>query len=76
MDKVILYSSHCPQCKNTEQMLKNNKIDFEMVDNEDIYFPIAEKNNIMSMPFAKINDNVIISGKYLFNYAKGENHNA
>ena len=69
---IKLYSSHCPQCEVIEKILKNKNIDFEIIDNEDIYLDIAEKNGIASMPFADIDGN-IINGKNLFNYIKETN---
>jgi len=33
-------------------------IEYEEIDDESIYMPIAEEYNIMSMPFAEINDNI------------------
>ena len=72
-EKMIkLYSSHCPQCEVIEKILKNKNIDFEIIDNEDIYLDIAEKNGIASMPFADVDGN-IINGKNLFNYIKETN---
>jgi len=40
-------------------MLMDKKgIEYEEIDNESIYMPIAEKYNIMSMPFAEIDDSI------------------
>lgn len=60
---IKLYSSHCPQCMIIEQMLKNKKIEFEIIDDEKIYFPIAEKNDISSMPFADIDGEIMNTNK-------------
>lgn len=38
--------------------MKNRKIKFELIDDENIYLPIAKKNKIMSMPFAEINGKI------------------
>lgn len=64
---IKLYSSHCPQCMIIEQMMNKNKIEFEVIDDEDVYIPIAEQNNISSMPFADV-DGVVLDIKGLRDY--------
>ncbi|MDD5650206.1 MAG: hypothetical protein PHF86_07320 [Candidatus Nanoarchaeia archaeon] len=56
---MTLYTSHCPKCKILERILIDKKVDFIKEDNERIYLPIAESNNIMSMPFAEISGNIL-----------------
>jgi hypothetical protein len=56
---MTLYTSHCPKCKILERILIDKKVDFIKEDNECIYLPIAESNNIMSMPFAEISGNIL-----------------
>lgn len=51
---IKFYSSHCPKCAVLEDLMKNKKIEFELIDNEKEYLPVAKENNIMSMPFAEI----------------------
>ena len=65
--KVIFYSSHCPKCRVLEQLMKQNNIDYQLIDDENIYLSIAEKNEISSMPFAEI-DGEIIDTKKLQQY--------
>lgn len=69
---IKLYSSHCPQCKMVEQMMNKNKIEFEVIDDQDIYMPIAEENNISSMPFADV-DGCIMNTNKLKEYIKKGN---
>ena len=57
--EVILYTSHCPVCLMIENILKNKKIEYTVEDKEDIYMPLAEENHIRSMPFAKINGEIM-----------------
>lgn len=52
---ITIYSSHCPRCKMVENLLKNKNIKYSVVDDESIYLPLAEKNDIGEMPFAEIN---------------------
>ena len=59
MEKIILYSSHCPKCDMIEKILKEKGIEFELVDNESIYLTLAEQNGIDSMPFADINGKIL-----------------
>lgn len=65
--EVIFYSSHCPKCKVLEQLMNKKNIDYKMIDNEEIYLPIADANEIMSMPFAEI-DGKILNTKELQAY--------
>lgn len=55
---ITLYSSHCPKCIVLENQMKNKKLDFEVVTDENIYMPIAKEKNIMSMPFAEIDGQI------------------
>ena len=55
---IKFYSSHCPKCIVLENQMKNKKIDFEIIEDEDVYMPIAKENNIMSMPFAEIDGQI------------------
>lgn len=36
MDKIILYSSHCPKCVVLEQKLKQKNIQYEICDDIDL----------------------------------------
>lgn len=64
---IEFYSSHCPKCIVLENLMKQKGIDYKCIDDENIYMQIANENNIMSMPFAKINDK-IFNTKELQNY--------
>lgn len=55
---IKFYSSHCPKCIVLENQMKNKKIDFEIIEDENVYMPIAQENNIMSMPFAEIDGQI------------------
>ena len=52
---IKFYSSHCPKCIVLENLMKKKGIEYEYIDNENIYMKIAEENGFMSMPFAEIN---------------------
>lgn len=36
MDKIILYTTHCPKCKVLETKLKQLNIDYDVIDDEKI----------------------------------------
>lgn len=58
---VEFYSSHCPKCKVLKKLMDDKKIEYKEIDNENIYLEVAKENNILSMPFAKIEGNVVDS---------------
>lgn len=64
---VTLYTSHCPRCKVFENLLKTKKIEYNTVDDEKIYLPIADEHDIMSMPFASV-DGTIMNHKQFQDY--------
>lgn len=47
--------------------MKQKGMNYEYIDNENIYMEIAQKNNIISMPFAEI-DGKIYNTKELQKY--------
>lgn len=53
MEKVFkLYSlPNCPMCKILKEVLKSKKIDFELIEDENI----LRKNNITEVPVLSIN---------------------
>ena len=59
MHEIILYSSHCALCSMVENLLKRYKIPHTIVDDEKQQMPIAEENNIKSMPFASVDGKVM-----------------
>ena len=65
MPKIILYSSHCAACMMTEQVLKNKGIEYTLVDDENVYLPIAEQNNVLAMPFASVDGKIMTSRELL-----------
>lgn len=68
---IVFYTSHCPKCKVLKQLMDKKQIEYIEVDDANNYMPIAEDNNIMSMPFAKI-DGKIYNTKELQNYITEE----
>lgn len=59
MESITLYSSHCPKCDMIEKILNEKGIVFDLVDDENVYLPLAEENNIDSMPFADVNGKIL-----------------
>lgn len=58
---IKFYSSHCPKCIVLENLMKQKGIEYEYIDDEKIYMPLAKENKILSMPFAEINGEIINS---------------
>ncbi len=67
---IKFYTSHCPKCKVLKKLMDDKKIEYEEIDDENIYLEIANKNNIISMPFAEIDERVV-NTKELQNYIMG-----
>jgi len=67
---IKFYTSHCPKCKVLKKLMDDKKIEYKEIDDENIYLEIAEKNNIISMPFAEIDERVV-NTKELQNYIMG-----
>ena len=53
---ITLYSTHCPKCNILEGLMKKKGMEFNLVDNQEEVLKIAGENNIVSAPFAKIDD--------------------
>lgn len=64
---IKFYSSHCPKCLMLEKIMRDKKIEFELIDNEKVYLEIADAHSILSMPFAEI-DGVILNTTQLQSY--------
>ena len=67
---IKFYTSHCPKCKILKKLMDDKNIEYEEIDDENIYLEIADKNNIVSMPFAEIDERVV-NTKELQNYIMG-----
>lgn len=61
---IKFYSSHCPNCKILAGLMDKKGIEYETIDNEEVYLPIADSHRIMKMPFADVNG-VIMDTKQL-----------
>lgn len=55
---IKFYSSHCPTCKVLKMAMDRNNIEYEEINDEDIYMKIANEHGIASMPFADINGEI------------------
>ena len=67
VNMIKFYTSNCAKCKVLKQLMDKNKIEYEEIDDEDVYLKLAEDNGIMSMPFAEI-DGKIINNQELIKY--------
>lgn len=60
---IKFYTSHCVKCKMLKSIMDKKMIEYKEIDDESIYIPIADTNNIMSMPFAEINGEILDTKK-------------
>ena len=51
MDKLILYSTHCPRCNVLEKKLKQKDISYEEVNDTDV----MEEKGYLSVPVLEVN---------------------
>lgn len=58
MDKIILYTTHCPKCAILEKKLTDKNIKFEIVDDLDI---MIEKE-FLTAPMLEVNEEVLDFG--------------
>ena len=61
MDKIILYTTHCPKCRVIEKKLAQKNIQYEEVDakgNNEIIDMLSEKG-FRQMPILAIGDNFL-----------------
>jgi len=63
MIKLKLYTSHCPKCIVIKNILDDKKIEYEVIDEENVYLPLAQENGILSMPFAEVDGKLIGDNK-------------
>jgi len=61
---VVFYSSHCPNCRILQQLMDKKEMEYEVIDDGDVYLPIADAHHIMKMPFADVNG-IILDAKQL-----------
>ena len=54
-EKIILYSTHCPNCRVLERKLNDKKIEYETIDDIDTMTKIG----IQSAPVLKVNDKTL-----------------
>lgn len=54
MNQIILYSTHCPQCKALETKLQRKNISFEVNDNAEEMKQLGFK----SAPMLKVDDEI------------------
>ena len=69
---INFYSTHCGKCCALENYMKENDIEFNLIDDSEIVYKTASKYNILSMPFAEIDGEVYDSNK-LTEYLTGGN---
>lgn len=65
MDKIILYTTHCPVCKTLKKALDDNGIDYEVVDD----YETMSKVGISNAPTLSVNGKLLKSSD-AFKYCK------
>lgn len=55
MDKIILYTTHCPKCKVLETKLKQLNIDYDVIDDE----KIMTNKGFLEAPKLEVNDKIM-----------------
>lgn len=58
-NKVILYSTHCPNCNALMHFLDSRKIEYEMITDPDAIESVASDAGLMSVPLLKVGSNVM-----------------
>lgn len=53
MDRVVLYTTHCPKCSVLQKKLQAKKITFDIVDDVNE----IQKKGFTSMPVLQVGDN-------------------
>ena len=66
---IKFYTSHCQNCGILKMVMDLHHIEYEEIDDEEIYMPIAREHKILSMPFAEI-DGLVVNTKGLQKYIK------
>ncbi len=56
---VTLYTTHCPKCRVLEAKLNSKKVDFNIIDNEEL---MIEKG-FQSAPMLEVDDNIMNFGE-------------
>lgn len=55
-DNIIVYSTHCPKCKELEEKLHRKGLLFKVVDEQDRVMAVARRNNICMVPFVVVDE--------------------
>ena len=58
MDKITLYTTHCPKCTILEKKLTDKNIKFEIVDDLDIMI----KKGFLTAPMLEVNEETLDFG--------------
>ena len=56
MDKIILYTIHCPKCGVVQKKLEQKGIEFETVTDKDEVLAFGKKVGIASAPILQVGD--------------------
>jgi glutaredoxin len=56
---ITLYSNNCVKCKIIKKQLEEKGIKYEIVEDMDAILAEAKEHGISSMPFAKINGEIL-----------------
>jgi hypothetical protein len=42
-----------------KKLMDDKGVEYNIIDDESVFMPIADKNNILSMPFAEVDGNIL-----------------
>ena len=59
MDKITLYTTHCPKCVVLEKKLNQKQIEFDICDD----IEIMEQKGFMTAPMLEVNNDIMDFGK-------------
>ena len=64
MDKITLYSTHCPKCRVVEKKLQQKNLEFEVVDAKDpVVMDMLMGKGFRQMPILQVGENMIGFGE-------------
>lgn len=67
-NKIILYSTHCPQCVNVERLLRQKNIDYEEINDTGVML----SKGITLVPVLEV-EGKLLQGKEIYDYLNGLN---
>lgn len=57
-EKIILYSTHCGNCRTLERLLNDKKIKFNIIDDEPTVVGILTEKGLTTAPALQVGDKI------------------